>query len=696
MTRIILLLKSNYDLQLFISIFGNATFISKLSHKIINLLMFKELNTMKKHLLLSLLSALLISSLPFQSFATHYMGGEITWECIPTGQANAGKFIFQMRVYRECAGIQFGTTQTLSSTSPVGSISMTEVTGWPKDISPDCSSNPNFSHITCAGASTPNTGAIEEHLYRSAPIQINGVPPANGWMFYWGSCCRNPATNIVSANNKSWRLRAIMYPLGGSFNTYPCFDNSPAFAEAPQTIVCAGYMSSFNYYGWDNDHDSLVYEWGQPLESTGTPLSPYASGYSYTNPFPDTSKNINNIPATVNSHTGRINFRSFTTGAFVTSMKVTAYKSGIKISETWRDIQITVANCGMNTKPSIIAKLPNGTPITDTIFAHAGDTVVFNVKANSSQLLPNGDSKVLSMYIYGSQFGSYIPANGSVAASLDPNTGCTQPPCATLSPASGPGAPYFDTTNLQTQFRWVTDCGHSHVNTCCGYYFNTFRFSFAVRDDFCPVPGTNATSVLVKVLQKRAPSVKMRYIRYNYVLMTVDFGWKKFLDVDSNFISYDIFYAPNYNGPYTLIDSISNRHQIVYSHNIGTATKAYYYMKLRAYACNKKDFSINSDTLSIDITSIENTPTQTQLELFQSEPNPTNGKTKIRYSIDKRAKGSFQLLDFTGRIVMEKDLQSDYGSNEIVLETKSFAEGVYYYRVVFGNISRTKKLIIVK
>ena len=473
---------------------------------------------MKKQLQLSALLLILFISIPFISSASHYMGGEITWECIPAGQANAGKYIFQMKVYRECAGIQFGSSQTLMSNSPAGSISLSEINGWPKDISPDCNSNPYFSHITCAGATLSNTGAIEEHIYRSAPVQIIGVPPATGWMFYWGSCCRNPATNIVG--NPSWRLRAMMYPFNNT-NMFPCFDNSPAFAEVPQTILCAGYPSSYSYYGYDKEHDSLVYEWGQPLLSTGAALSPYVAGYSYQNPFPDTSKNVNNIAAKVNPHTGRVTLKSYTTGAFVTSMKVTAYKSGIKVSETWRDMQITIATCGYNASSSIIAELPDGSPITDTIFAHAGDTVVFNIKANNNQLLPNGDPKVLNLKAYGKQFGNYIPANGGNPATIDPNAGCYLPPCATLSPASAPGVPIYDTTNLQTQFRWVTECGHSHVNTYYGYYYDTYRFSFVVRDDFCPVPSKNATSVVVKVIQKKSPEVKLRYIHYNYTIMTV-------------------------------------------------------------------------------------------------------------------------------------------------------------------------------
>ena len=40
--------------------------------------------------------------------ATHLMGGEITWECIKVGP-DAGKYIFNVKVYRDCQGIPIST-----------------------------------------------------------------------------------------------------------------------------------------------------------------------------------------------------------------------------------------------------------------------------------------------------------------------------------------------------------------------------------------------------------------------------------------------------------------------------------------------------------------------------------------------------------------------------------------------------------
>ena len=177
--------------------------------------------------------------------ATHYMGGEITWECIPAGQPDSGQFIFTMKVYRECytsnggSALNFNGPQTINSNSPAGSITVTEIAGWPKDISPVCNNNSSFPHITCTGmaAGAGNMGACQEHIYKSSPITLNGIPPASGWKFSWSSCCRNSAANVTG--QPGWYLRAIMYPYNNT-NTYPCFDNSPTFAESPQTVICTG------------------------------------------------------------------------------------------------------------------------------------------------------------------------------------------------------------------------------------------------------------------------------------------------------------------------------------------------------------------------------------------------------------------------------------------------------------------------
>jgi hypothetical protein len=166
---------------------------------------------------------------PVDVSASHYMGGEITWQCTPQGN-----FKFIMKVYRECAGINYPASVTLqtNATGVTGGISMSRIAV--NDISPDCSC-PGGPNITCATTTVSNTGGVEEHIYTSDAayplgVPLTGTPPPTGWYFGYTSCCRNPSTNITNSSSLSWYLRALMYPYNNTpVNT--CFDNSPTFDE---------------------------------------------------------------------------------------------------------------------------------------------------------------------------------------------------------------------------------------------------------------------------------------------------------------------------------------------------------------------------------------------------------------------------------------------------------------------------------
>ena len=53
-----------------------------------------------------------------QSRASHFVGGDITWECIsdPTS-LDFGKFIFQLKAYGDCTGIDFSSATVGGSES---------------------------------------------------------------------------------------------------------------------------------------------------------------------------------------------------------------------------------------------------------------------------------------------------------------------------------------------------------------------------------------------------------------------------------------------------------------------------------------------------------------------------------------------------------------------------------------------------
>jgi len=538
--------------------------------------------------------------------ATHYMGGEITWECIPAGQPDAGKFIFTVKLYRECyttnggSAANFGNSISLSSNGPVSSIPLTRLTGWPKDISPVCNNDTSFAHISCVGMpnGTANMGAVQEYVYKSQPIQLIGVPPATGWKFSYSSCCRNPSTNIINGQQKYYYLRAIMYPFANT-NTFPCFDNSPTFAEPPFTVLCSGYPLTYsNNSAYDIEYDSLVYEWGEPLESVNGPLT-FNQGYTYVNPFPDTIQNALNTPASINIHTGDINMTCFTTGAFVSDSKVTAYKYGIKVAEIWRDMQIIITDCGINEPPELTPPFNNGTSFIDTVYA--GKLVDFNLSAFDINFLTNGNPQSINFRIFSDELGSFIPPTATAPPTFSATQGCLLPPCVTLTPAPDISFPLTAVLGISTNFSWQTTSSHSNANICGGVLNNVYKFRVVLMDDYCPIPASNSFWFTIVVLPKPDPmKVKINCISVEPTNYDISIDYSLVEDTLYSFKSYKIYCSDSLNGAYTLIDSINNINLTNYTYLGSFAPKSYYYIATTSmYLVDSMDYTVISDTVRI-------------------------------------------------------------------------------------------------
>jgi hypothetical protein len=529
---------------------------------------------MKKPLL-NLLLFLIIVIMPLQVLKSQfYLGGEITWECLSNG-----KYVFTLKVYRDCGGPALPNIETINSTSPIGNFNLTLEAGWPKDISPVCNANPAFSHITCAGATTFANGSSSEYIWKSGQITLNGIPPANGWFFYWGTCCRSPATNINNASSLGYTIRSVMYPYNSN-NMYPCFDNSPTFAEPPKTIICKEYPINYIQEAYDKELDSLVYNWGQPWSNWNTPVASYAAGYSYFNPLPGVAQNPNNVPAMLNSQTGELSFTSHTTGAFVTDIKVTAFKCGIKVAEIHREMQVLLAACDSNPPPIIYPPFNNGSFIDSVI---AGDSICFNILASDFDMLPNNQPQSLSLEVSGGQLGSFIPASGGNQATLSTTMGCINPPCATLTPVAIANNPVDSQFIAHTQFCWQTDCSHLATNIGCGATLNVYNFIVKVKDDYCPVPAF-ATKMFTIVVVPKPPTLSPM-INCSNVLPNgdVELNWIPSTDAYNSFMGYNIYTSNSKSGPFTLLDSMVNLTDHSYTHIGANATlqPIYYFIKTK-------------------------------------------------------------------------------------------------------------------
>ncbi len=150
-----------------------------------------------------LFSAIIFFS-SFNAFSTHLGYGEITWTC-----GDSGKYIFTLKLYRDCNGIGYPPSVSLETNAPgffsginCNLISANEIS----PFGPNCPS--------CADPrNQPNVK--NEAIYQSGLINLQGIPPSTGWYFAYTDCCRSGAIVNLGAGSGSFILRAIMYPYNG-------------------------------------------------------------------------------------------------------------------------------------------------------------------------------------------------------------------------------------------------------------------------------------------------------------------------------------------------------------------------------------------------------------------------------------------------------------------------------------------------
>lgn len=83
--------------------------------------------------------------------------------------------------------------------------------------------------------------------------------------------------------------------------------------------------------------------------------------------------------------------------------------------------------------------------------------------------------------------------------------------------------------------------------------------------------------------------------------------------------------------------------------------------------------------------------------LSQNYPNPFNPITKIKFSISKSELVQVKVYDILGKEL--KTLLNEYkqaGTNEIDLDASNLPSGIYFYRIISGNYSETKKMILIR
>ena len=556
-----------------------------------------------KKILVSLLCILF----SFNSFSSHLMGGEITWECLKSGP-DIGKYIFTMKVYRDCSGITVSTTTQIIQVWNHPSVTGIDVDFLlQQDVSPICdpiaSGNPQ---LNCASS---DPGSVEEYIFQSLPVSLPGVPPIEGWQFTWDNCCRNAAiTNILNPSSAGFTLRASMYPFvdpstGIPTPADPCFDSSPEFKEQPKTILCTGFPFSYSHNAFDEELDELVYSWGEPLDDflstynppVDPPILTFNAPYTISSPLPGNP--------TLDPTTGEVSYNANISGNFVTCIKVQAWKCDQLVAEIYREVQVVLISCPTmpgspvpNNPPEVSAPFLDSLtalPTYDTT-VFAGSLVEFIIDGVDNDLYNGNTPQELVMEVSGGQF-----ADDFLTVS-----NCLNPPCATFNNAAGVPAPFSNFGTVSGIFRWQTSCNHIAANIGCGQTSNVFTFLIKVYDDFCPANGIKFATIKVTVLPLPidiSPDIRCVSVQENG---DVKVSWQHISTAPPSTV-YSLYHANNANGPFTFVDSIYYPDtSFIHSGVNANQQSQFYYLTSLSSCADESDPSDTLQTILLDVVSI--------------------------------------------------------------------------------------------
>ncbi|AEV33971.1 hypothetical protein Oweho_3016 [Owenweeksia hongkongensis DSM 17368] len=427
---------------------------------------------MKKSLLLLALSLFASST-----FASHVLGGEITWEKTSTGQ-----FIFELRLYKECGGTAagLGSIQTIIGPNDTITVSLQSQL----DISPVCLGS---GQIAC-NTSTTGQGAVEMFTYRNTtPVTLTGVPPAAGWDFYFSHCCR-PAgiVNLTNPTSAAYFLKSTMYPGAAS--------SSPKFTRTVNQVL-TNYNSTYIVHAEsDNMEDSLYYNL-VPARSSQSGLASYSPGYSGSSPFPSSLTNAGNGAVSIDGNTGLITYdiQVATNGSYVLAVEVEQWRNGTLFSKVYRDFSVVYGgSSATNSSPityidtSVYKAVTQLSPYAYKAIVTVGDTLDFSMGSTDTDI---NQSTLLPQQIAFDAFGSSLDVSYSF-------TGISGG--ALVSPVA-PQVGYVKSLNNNINFNWAVTSAHYSASN------NSHFFNFSFRDDHCPYPGVS--NITLQVVVRKAAEI---------------------------------------------------------------------------------------------------------------------------------------------------------------------------------------------
>ncbi len=410
-----------------------------------------------------------------QAFATHSMGGEVTYRYL-----GGLKYEITFKFYRDCRGISIDSISAqmrgnVGTASKSKRLTPTRISI--KDVSNYCKKNSN----PCGKANTIGSNlGIEEHLFRDT-IDFDNADSA------FKKCC------VVQLGfGQCCRITSEVFWVYGELNICTAPKNSsPVLTSVPSNILCCNQPFYYNNGAVDSiDLDSLSYSWADPFTSW-TAKTTWGSGKSSKSPFADYfpsgyDKNKGPKPDAdppigtyLDPETGDL-ILTPTDCSDVTnaSIKISEWRKDStgtykKIGEVSRDMVFFVVSCSANNPPIL-----NG-PYRYEVCAN--QKICFTVVTSDKQVIPPPPAK------------PYPPDTVLISWNRGINKGAT--------------FKILDSTaRLQKgQFCWTPK--ESDASDL------PYTFTVTARDNNCPMNGISIKSYSVRVKKNAKTSVIKKHIK---------------------------------------------------------------------------------------------------------------------------------------------------------------------------------------
>lgn len=417
--------------------------------------------------LLFLLSYILFISAGIQrAYATHLMGGDLTYKYLGNN-----KYALQFLFYRDCISGSAQLSNTITyRIYPGTNVAKKDYTTYTSRTISLHNSKGQKVNPTSPGCVTPSNVCAEVGIYLDTIVL--GSDTAGYHITTYQNERNNSITDIVNGNcfGGTKQPFGIIWYVHIPSNTYK--NSSPQFNSIPLNYMCSGKTTIFTYTATDPDKDSLVYSLVTPFSpsqdcsgsASGASPPPYplghstfqtvkyASGYSVTDPFGNGSTSI-----TIDKNTGEITANPSKNGYYVIAMQVDEYRvdpvthKAKYLGFVRRDLQIITTTCsssGSSTYPPTFIKDTSGT----TKYINPGDSLCFTVYGQ--QVL---GTDTLSMAVIGGIFNTSPSIN---------------PPYATTST----GGPYKAKASMTVC--WAPTCDQITYST-------PYTLTFALSDRHC-------------------------------------------------------------------------------------------------------------------------------------------------------------------------------------------------------------------